>query len=552
MKNSFAMGFWSGVLLALIIESNGFGISKTKGVNADIFRNQDDNAWYKDGVKLIQDNLKVKPNDDTAKSAILFLGDGMGFSTITATRFFDGQMKGQKGEENVLSWEVFPWSALAKPYAVNLQGTDSASSATAFLNGIKTNSGILGVDEDVRRGYCADLTEQRKVVSILALAEKAGMSTGIVTTTRVSHATPASSYAFSADRNWEADADIKKRAKDDGSKCKDIALQLVEFPFGDGMEVVFGGGRRKLLHKNQSDPEYPDKKGERLDGRDLIQMWLDNHNNSQYVWNKQQFDQIDVKMVDHVIGLFEYSHMQYEVNRASDKAGEPSIEEMTEKAIRILKKNPKGFFLLVEGGRIDHGHHAGKAVTALHDAIAMEKAVAKSLQLVNRDETLITVTADHSHVFTIGGYPKRGNPVFGLIKNVDNSSALDWQDRPYTTLGYANGPGGLNGSRPDLLNVTTSHKDYLQQATVLIGSETHSSEDIGVFADGPGAYLFHGVVEQNYVFHVMDHALCLSDSKQKSCEKHVNRGGKPKTSGTRMLSVGPLHALLLISALWFL
>lgn len=82
--------------------------------------------------------------------------------------------------------------------------------------------GMLGVDEHVRRGYCADLSEQRKVVSILALAEKAGMSTGIVTTTRVSHATPASSYASSADRNWEADADIKERAKDDGSKCKDI------------------------------------------------------------------------------------------------------------------------------------------------------------------------------------------------------------------------------------------------------------------------------------------------------------------------------------------
>lgn len=115
----------------------------SSGVNADLFRNQDDNAWYKDGVKLIQDNLNVKPNNDTAKSAILFLGDGMGFSTIAATRFLDGQMKGQKGEENVLSWEVFPWSALAKPYAVNLQGTDSASSATAFLNGIKTNSGRL-------------------------------------------------------------------------------------------------------------------------------------------------------------------------------------------------------------------------------------------------------------------------------------------------------------------------------------------------------------------------------------------------------------------------
>lgn len=113
------------------------------GVNGDIFENQDGNEWYKDGVKLVQDNLKVKPNTNTAKSAVLFLGDGMGISIITATRILDGQMKGGTGEENVLSWEVFPWSALAKTYTVDQQGTDSASSATAFLNGIKTNSGKL-------------------------------------------------------------------------------------------------------------------------------------------------------------------------------------------------------------------------------------------------------------------------------------------------------------------------------------------------------------------------------------------------------------------------
>ena len=82
------------------------------------------------------------------------------------------------------------------------------------------SKGVLGVDERVRKGYCKNVTEQSKVVSILALAEKAGMSTGIVTTTRVSHATPAVAYASAADRNWEADSDID--AKDDGSKCKDI------------------------------------------------------------------------------------------------------------------------------------------------------------------------------------------------------------------------------------------------------------------------------------------------------------------------------------------
>lgn len=108
-------------------------------VNAnDILTNQDNNQWYKDGLKLVQDNLKVKSNTNTAKNAILFVGDGMGYTTITATRILDGQMKGHSGEENVLSWESFPWSGQAKTYNVDTQGADSAASATAFMNGIKT------------------------------------------------------------------------------------------------------------------------------------------------------------------------------------------------------------------------------------------------------------------------------------------------------------------------------------------------------------------------------------------------------------------------------
>ncbi|XP_067050150.1 alkaline phosphatase-like [Acropora muricata] len=541
-----------GVLFVLLVEKDAVGISTVRGVTDDLFRNQDNNQWYIDGVKLIEDNLKLKPNTNTAKSAILFLGDGMGISTITATRFLVGQSKGKQGEETVLSWELFPWTALAKTYAVNLQGTDSASSATAFLNGIKTNEGVLGVDESVKRKRCESLEAKKRVVSILTLAEEAGMSTGIVTTARVSHATPASAYAYSADRNWESDKDLKSKVLDDGTKCQDIAKQLVDFPHGNGMEVVFGGGRRKFLHQNQSDPEYPSKMGERLDGKDLIQQWLDKHENSKYVWNQTGFDQIDPQKVDHVIGLFEYSHMQYEVERPNDTAGEPSIKEMVDKAIKILKKNPKGYFLLVEAGRIDHGHHDGKAVKALNDAKAMNEAVENAMKLVDK-ETLITVTADHSHVFTIGGYPKRGNPVFGLIKQVDDQFTLSADGNPYTTLGYADGPGGLNGSRPNITSKDTADKDYLQQATVLLDYESHASEDVGIFAAGPGAYLFHGVVEQQYVFHVMDYALCLSESKQKSCERHFSRGGKPRTSSEAFVMAAPsLSTLFLTTALVFL
>ena len=82
------------------------------------------------------------------------------------------------------------------------------------------------------------------------------------------------------------------------------ALQLVDFPHGDGIDVIFGGGRRKFLHQNQSDPEYSNKAGERLDGKDLIQQWLRKHSNSKYVWNQTEFDKIDPEKVDHVMGKY--------------------------------------------------------------------------------------------------------------------------------------------------------------------------------------------------------------------------------------------------------
>ncbi|KAJ7363614.1 hypothetical protein OS493_009776 [Desmophyllum pertusum] len=182
--------------------------------------------------------------------------------------------------------------------------------------------------------------------------------------------------------------------------------------------------------------------------------------------------------------MFDYSHMQYEVYRAEDGAGEPSITEMTEKAIRILNKNPKGYFLLVEGGRIDHGHHGGKAVRALNDAVAMAKACGKAATMTDRDDTLLIVTADHSHVFTMGGYPKRGNPIFGLNIEDDETEPDLAKDRmPYTVLGYGNGPGGErpNGIRQNLTGVDTGDRGYYQQATVWLSSESHGGEDVGMF-----------------------------------------------------------------------
>jgi alkaline phosphatase len=139
--------------------------------------------------------------------------------------------------------------------------------------------------------------------------------------------------------------------------------------------------------------------------------------------------------------------------------------------------------------------------------VALNEAVKTALDKVDTDETLIIVTADHSHTLTINGYPKRGNPILGLARGDDDELILGDDEKPYTTLSFANGPGGvLEGQRADLTEVDTTDPDFLQPSLVPLSSETHAGEDLGIYATGPWAHLFQGTVEENYIFHVMDHA----------------------------------------------
>ena len=141
---------------------------------------------------------------------------------------------------------------------------------TAIMSGVKTRAGVIGVDQVAERGNCAS-GRGNETVSALELAAVAGQSTGVVTTTRITHATPAATYGHIADRDWESDMEIpeKQRAPD----CVDLARQLVEFPFGRGIDVALGGGRTEFMPADQRDPEYPALPGKRLDGRDLIAAW---------------------------------------------------------------------------------------------------------------------------------------------------------------------------------------------------------------------------------------------------------------------------------------
>ena len=468
---------------------------------------QSADEWYSAGQLAVQQNAARTPNTGNAKNVILFIGDGMGVSTVTAARILDGQNKGMLGEENQLSFEKFPHLALSKVYNTNQQTPDSAGTMTAMVAGIKTKAGVIGVEPQVERRNCAS-SKGNEIISYLELAEATGMSTGVVSTARITHATPAATYAKSPERGWEDDHDLTDEAKQNG--CKDIARQLIEFPFGDGIEVAMGGGRRSFIPRTMDDFEDAGRTGERDDGRDLTKEWTAVNDNAAFVWNKAQFDSINPATTDHLLGLFERSHMEFEYDRAEDTGGEPSLTEMTAKAIDILNKNNKGYFLMVESGRIDHAHHGGNAQRSLTDNIEFARAVQMAADKTSSDDTLIVVTADHSHVFTIAGYPTRGNDILGKVMGNGSDGAptgelvLDAFDLPFTTLGYANGPGYLGGeTRVDLTNIDTAGPNYLQEATVPLSSETHSGEDVAIYARGPGAYLIDGVLEQNVIFHVM-------------------------------------------------
>jgi len=485
---------------------------------------QSSREWFQSGKDAIRRNQLHKPNTRKAKNVILFVGDGMGIATVTAARILDGQQRGIDGEFNRLSFEQLPYSALSVTASANQQTSDSAPTGTALVSGVKTNDGAISVDQSIRREEPdAKTTADKSVLTILERAEQRGMSTGIVTTARVTHATPAVNYAHISERDWEADSDLPA-----GATVKDIARQLLDFSYGNGIDVVLGGGRAYFLPATQPDPEHPTENGRRNDGRDLAREWTQKHKASAYVWNRQQFDAIDASKTDHLLGLFQRSHMRYEADRAIDTAGEPSLAEMTAKAIEILKRNKKGFYLMVEAGRIDHGHHAGNAYRALTDTIALSAAVQKALAMTNDKDTLIVVTADHSHTFTLSGYPSRGNPILGKAA-IDGRPLRDRNGLPYTTLSYANGPGvfvegnrrefdgateraidsadAARGRRPNLANVDTTKPGYMQEAIVPLTSETHAGEDVPIYASGPHAYLFHGTLEQNAVYHVMAEAL---------------------------------------------
>ncbi|OEC43113.1 alkaline phosphatase [Aeromonas sp. DNP9] len=431
-----------------------------------------------------------------AKNVILFIGDGMGPTVLTATRLF------KVGEEGNLEMMKLPRSARIKTFSNDAQTTDSAPSMAAYTTGVKMNNEVIAMSSDTKAvapgkdvngnktvNNCSS-DNGKPVPTILELAKAAGKSVGAVTTTELTHATPAATYAHICHR--DAAYDIAAQAVPGGAGFNQA--------LGDGVDVLMGGGA------NHWTPYSASNKGGRNDNRDLTaEMKAQGYS---YVTTQSELAKVTSGKV---LGLFSSkSHLDYELDRVAKGAAntQPSLSEMTAKAIDLLSKNSQGYFLMVEGGRIDHALHGTNAKRSLTDAVALDEAVKTALSKVDLNNTLIVVTADHDHTMTINGYSAKGNPVLDLVKNGDGSTQNDVDGKPFTTLVFGNGP-----NRPDVRPILTSDQvmanDYLQETGVKLTSETHGGGDVMLFADGAGSNRFKGTLDNTKVFGKLREALGL-------------------------------------------
>lgn len=287
---------------------------------------------------------------------------------------------------------------------------DSACSATAYLGGVKANMFTQGVNGKVVKGDCeASNNRQNHVHSLLRWAQLAGKSTGVVTNTRVTHATPGAAYAHSSNRLYESDHDVHI-LDGDKEKCIDIARQLIEGDTGKNLNVVMGGGQAKFLPNTTVDSHG--SRGERHDGRNLINEWISNKSGeTAFVTNRKSLMNINLNKTKNVLGLFASGHMTYHSD--ANHSVEPTLTEMTDAAMSVLSTNPNGYVLFVEGGLIDYANHATLAQKAVIETLEFDEAIKMADKRTSEVDTMIVVTSDHSHTMTISGYPDRGHNILG-------------------------------------------------------------------------------------------------------------------------------------------
>ena len=475
-----------------------------------------------------------------AKNVIFFLGDGMGPVTVTSARIYKGekQLAAAPGslassERAKLAMQTLGTAARVKTFSRDGQTTDSAPSMAAYMTGVKMNNEVISMSAETS-AYRANGTQYisgensacpqgngQPAVTLLELSKAMGRSVGAVSTTRVGHATPAATYAHVCNRN--AYNTIAEQATP-GHPNYNAAL-------GNGIDVLMGGGLRNYLTPDVN------PSSRRTDGVNLVTLMQGA--GYSYVTSGTQLAGLDATRADRLLGLFAQSEMAYELDRVNQNMDQPSLSQMTTKALDVLSRNSKGFFLMVEGGRIDHALHGSNAKRALEDTLALDQAIEQTLAYMERKDpglanTLIVVTADHDHAMAFNGYPKINNPILGKVVDYQTgqlSAAAD--GKPYTTLVFGNGgrPTASAGSqvnsedgnkpwvaparstdRQDLTNVDTAQDNFLQEVGVNLGTpgaETHGGGDVMLYAGGAGAKIFKGTMDNTRVFHKVKEAAGL-------------------------------------------
>lgn len=391
------------------------------------------------------------------RNVILIIPDGTSSVLWTAIR---SMTVGPGGELNV---DKLAEHGYCHTYSADSFITDSAASGTAYSTGQKTNNGVIAMDASTTRG---DSLTGRSLTTILELAKEAGYATGVVTTDAIYGATPAAFYAHAADRNWG----------------QLIVNQLA----ASDIDVIMGGGRELLLPAGATGEEGA--RARRDDQRNIIaEMRAKGYT---YAYNQTGFDAVDPASTDRLLGIFNPGSMQYEYDRLSDKAGEPGLWEMTDKAIRILSKSRDGFFLMVEAADIDHAGHSHLTHEWLWDGIACDKAVGVALDFAREhDNTLVIVVPDHS---TGGPY------LVGTLQSPD-SDRISGSAFPSYRLDSEGFPI-KNEGRP--------------VAIQWIERTDHTGEDVGIHSTGPGSENFAGVINNIDVCPVMKAHLRVGDMVQ--------------------------------------
>ncbi len=416
-----------------------------------------------------------------ARNVILLIGDGMGLSQVTLGRLYNGNKP--------LAMDSLPQygTAATTPNGSPKWITDSAAAGTALACGVKTYIGAIGVDPD-----------KKTVPSILELARQGGRSTGVITTVRVTNATPACFTAHDSSRRNETEIALDQ-----------MALQP---------DILMGGGLDMFLPKTQG--------GAREDGRDLTV----EARSAGYTLATNDAELQDAS--GRILGLFASGPMPYELDRED---ATPSLSAMTGKAITELSKNDKGFFLMVEGGRIDLACHAHDVATAGGEVLSFDRAVQAALDFAQKDgHTLVIVTADHeTGGCAIGSDARPMEYAYGLLKGQKHSSGVavskyvDFKSAVPPDFGaILRDAFGLKDAtdkeKQNLLNAYNREKAGSSGATAKAFSAVmtarvsagwaaseHTGVDVMVFSFGPGSESLGHHIDNTDIFKCMKAAMGL-------------------------------------------